>query len=204
MSKHLITITGPSGSGKTELLNKLCETGKFSRLVSVATRPMREGEKDGVDYHFTSIPIFERLLEQDKFVQHVNFRGQFYGTLKEDASNAILSGTIPVVIVEPSGIPQFKEFCDENGFELFTIFVQAEFEVLIERYLSRMEPSDLGSSERIAYHSKRVAAIHTEYSDWGHCHPFDITFHNSGNNLNYIHEMATMVGTFLQENKNGG
>ena len=198
MSKRLITITGPSGSGKTELLNKLCETGKFSRLISVATRPMRPGEKDGVDYHFTNIPVFEKLLKEDQFVQHVNFRGQYYGTLKSDATESVLSGTIPVVIVEPTGVPQFKKFCDENGFELFTIFVQAEFEVLIERYLSRIEPYDFESSERIAYHSKRIAAIHSEHTEWKDSHPFNITFHNSGNSLNYIDEMATMVGTFIE------
>lgn len=202
MSKYLITITGPSGSGKTELLNKLCETGKFSRLVSVATRPMRSGEKDGVDYHFTNIAVFEKLLNDDKFVQHVNFRGQYYGTLKSDATDAVLSGTIPVVIVEPTGIPQFKKFCDENGFELFTIFVQAEFEVLIERYLSRIEPNDFDSQERIAYHSKRIAAIHSEHSEWKNSHPFNITFYNSGNDLTYIDGMAKMVGDFL-EVKNG-
>lgn len=197
MSKFLVTITGPSGSGKTELLNALCKTGRFSRLVSVATRPMREGEKDGVDYHFTNIPVFEKLLKEDKFVQHVKFRDQYYGTLKSDASEAVVSGTIPVVIVEPTGVPQFKKFCDENGFELFTIFVQAEFEVLIERYLSRLEPYDLESSNRISYHSRRIASIHDEHSEWKNTHPFNITFHNSGDDLRYIEEMAKMVSSHL-------
>lgn len=201
MSKHLITITGPSGSGKSELLNKLCSTGKFSRLISVATRPPREGEKDGVDYHFTSIPIFERLLEQDKFVQYVNFRGQFYGTLKEDAANSVLSDTVPVVIVEPSGIPQFKKFCDENGFTLFTIFVQANFEVLVSRYLHRLLPHDFEDSYKIDYHAKRITSIHSEHTRWNEATNFDITFFNSGNDLQYINEMATMVGNFISEQK---
>jgi guanylate kinase len=199
MSKFLVTITGPSGSGKTELLNALCETGKFSRLVSVATRPMREGERDGVDYHFTSIPIFERLLSQDAFVQHVKFRDQYYGTLKEDAKSAVTGNTVPVVIVEPTGIPQFKKFCEENGFTLFSIFVQAEFEVLVNRYLHRMEPYDFENCERIAYHSKRIAAIHSEHTEWPHTSSFSITFHNSGNDLRFIEEMATMVSSHLSK-----
>lgn len=202
MSKYLITITGPSGSGKSELLNKLCATGKFSRLVSVATRPPRQGEKDGVDYHFTSIPIFELLLKEDKFVQHVNFRGQYYGTLKDDASKAVESGVIPVVIVEPTGIPQFKKFCDENGFTLFTIFVQANFEVLVGRYLHRLPLFDFEDSDKIDYHAKRIAGIHSEHITWKDATNFDITFFNSGNDLQYIDEMATMVGSFI-ESKNG-
>lgn len=202
MSKRLITITGPSGSGKSELLNKLCSTGKFSRLISVATRPPREGEKDGVDYHFTSIPIFERLLEQDAFVQHVNFRGQYYGTLKEDVANAVHGETVPVVIVEPTGVPQFQKFCDENGFELFTIFVQAEFEILVSRYMHRLQAHDFEDDYKIDYHAKRIAAIHTEHSDWPSTANFNCTFHNSGDDLRYIDDMATMVGTFI-ESKNG-
>jgi guanylate kinase len=201
MSKYLITITGPSGSGKTELLNKLCETGKFSRLISVATRPPRAGEKDGVDYHFTSIPVFERLLEQDAFVQHVNFRDQYYGTLKDDAKSAVNSETVPVVIVEPTGVPQFQKFCEEQGFTLFTIFVQADFEVLVHRYMTRLAPTDLEDRDKVAYHSKRIAAIHNEHSDWPSTTSFNCTFHNSGNNLRYIDEMATMVGNFLMDNK---
>lgn len=201
MSKYLITITGPSGSGKSELLSKLCATGKFSRLLSVATRLPREGEKDGVDYHFTSIPVFEHLLKEDKFVQHVNFRGQYYGTLKDDAKIAIDSGTVPVAIVEPTGVPQFQKFCNENGFTLFTIFVQADFEVLVNRYMGRLAPADLGNRDKVAYHSKRIAAIHTEHSDWPTTSNFNCTFHNSGNNLRYIDEMATMVGNFLMDNR---
>lgn len=201
MSKHLITITGPSGSGKSELLNKLCATGKFSRLISVATRQPREGEKDGVDYHFTSIPVFEHLLKEDKFVQHVNFRGQYYGTLKDDAETSVHAGTVPVVIVEPTGVPQFQKFCIEKGFTLFTIFVQADFEVLVNRYMGRLAPSDLEDRDKVAYHSKRIAAIHTEHSNWPSSADFNCTFHNSGNNLRYIDEMATMVGNFLMDDK---
>jgi guanylate kinase len=203
MSKKLITITGPSGSGKSELLNRLCATGKFSRLISVATRPPREGEKDGVDYHFTNSAIFERLLEQDAFVQFVNFRNQYYGTLKEDAKTAIEAGTVPVVIVEPTGVPQFRKFCEENGFELFTIFVQADFEVLVSRYMHRLGVHDFENSERIDYHARRIAAIHDEHTKWKDTESFNITFHNSGNDLTYIEEMATMVGNFLQEKNNG-
>ena len=100
-----------------------------------------------------------------------------------------------------SGIPQFKKFCDENSFELFTVFVQAEFEILIQRYLHRLPPHDFESSERIDYHAKRIAAIHDEHTKWKDVTNFDVTFHNSGNDLRYIEEMATMVGNFIQERK---
>jgi guanylate kinase len=201
MSKRLITITGPSGSGKTELLNKLCETGKFSRLLSVTTRPKRESEVDGIDYHFTSEVIFKHLLGEDQFVQHVHFQDKYYGTLKSDAEAAIHTGCVPVAIVEPTGIPQFQKYCGESGFELFTIFVQANFKILVQRYLARLVPLDLENPERITYHAKRIAAIHDEHSNWGSSAEFNCTFMNSGNDLNYVSEMAKMIGTYIEGQK---
>lgn len=201
MSKFLITITGPSGSGKSELLNKLIETGKFAKLLSVTTRPPRAGEVDGVDYRFTNEPIFLRLLGEDSFVQTVHFQGlQYYGTLKSDAEEAIKSGVVPISIVEPTGIPQFQKFAEENGYTLLTIFVQAEFEVLVQRYMARLRPSDLENPERVSYHAKRISAIHSEHTDWQHVVRFNCTFMNSGNNLTYISEMATMIEHYI-ENK---
>jgi guanylate kinase len=202
MSKFLITITGPSGSGKSELLNKLIETGKFAKLLSVTTRPPRAGEVDGVDYRFTSEPIFLRLMGEDEFVQTVHFQGlQYYGTLKSDAAEAINSGTVPVVIIEPTGIPQFQKFAAENGYQLLTIFVQAEFDVLVHRYLSRLVSTDFADPARVKYHAKRIAAIHTEYTDWQHVVRFNCTFMNSGDNLQYITEMAKMVEYYIESPK---
>ena len=198
MKKFLITITGPSGSGKSELLNKLIATGKFARLLSVTTRAPREGEKDGVDYRFTTDAIFRRLLDEDQFVQTVCFRDKSYGTLKSDAEDAVSSGVVPVAIVEPSGIFQFQKFADENGFTLLTIFVQASFDVLVHRYLSRLAPSDFESPERVRYHSTRIAGIHDEHSNWSSVVKYNCTFMNSGNDLQYIEEMAKMIELYIE------
>jgi guanylate kinase len=200
MSKFLITITGPSGSGKSELLNRLISSGKFAKLLSVTTRAPRDGEKDGVDYRFSTEAIFKRLLEEDQFVQTVQFRDKFYGTLKADAEDAVSSGVVPVAIVEPSGIFQFQKFANENGFTLLTIFVQASFDILVHRYLSRLAPSDFDSPERVEYHSKRIAGIHDEHSSWGDAVRYNCTFINSGNELTYLDEMAKMVELYV-ENK---
>lgn len=198
MKKYLITITGPSGSGKSELLNSLIATGKFAKLLSVTTRAPREGEKDGIDYRFTSEPIFKRLLSEEQFVQTVHFQQKYYGTLKSDAELAINSGIVPVAIVEPTGIFQFQKFADENGFTLLTIFVQADFEVLVKRYLSRLGANDVENDERVSYHSKRIAAIHSEHTEWQNAVRYNCTFLNSGNDLQYISEMAKMIELYIE------
>lgn len=57
----LLLLGGPSGSGKTTVANILQEKHGFSRLVTVTTRPPREGEKNGVDYYFVSIDEFRSM-----------------------------------------------------------------------------------------------------------------------------------------------
>lgn len=189
-NKILISLTGPSGSGKTELLNKLCENPKFKRLISTTTRPMRYGEINGHDYNFTSEAIFNRLLDKNEFVQHIRFQGNYYGTLKADATEILNQNVTPVVIVEPSGVQQFRKFCRENGFTYFSVYVTAESLILIERYLTRMSAADLVDVEKKKYHAKRIEAIHNEWSTWGSIEDYDLIVTNSENDLERIDEIA--------------
>ncbi|MNK09944.1 Guanylate kinase [compost metagenome] len=188
--KVLLSLTGPSGSGKTELLNKLCENEKFKRLISTTTRPMRASEKDGFDYNFTSEAIFNMLLDQSQFVQHIRFQGNYYGTLKADATDILNANVIPVVIVEPSGVEQFRKFCRENDFQLVSVFVTAESLVLIERYLSRMAAMDLMDPQKRKYHAKRIEAVHHEWSTWGSVEDYDLVLTNSENDISKIDDLA--------------
>lgn len=192
-SKVLISLTGPSGSGKTELLNRLCSNPKFKRLLSTTTRPMREGERDGYDYNFTSEGIFNRLLDQNQFVQHIRFQGNYYGTLKADAQDMLDANVVPVVIVEPSGVEQFRKFCRESGFTLLPVYVTADSLVLIERYLARMHASDLVDNSKRKYHAKRLEAIHNEWATWASLEDYSLVFSNSDNDMSRIEEIAKHI-----------
>ena len=77
----LYIVSAPSGAGKTSLVAALVE--KLPRLrisVSHTTRPRREGEVEGVNYHFTSRETFVRMVEEGRFLEHAEVFGNLYGT----------------------------------------------------------------------------------------------------------------------------
>lgn len=94
MSQGILLITcGPSGVGKTSLGREL--RAKYPRLVlsvSYTTRPMREGEVDGVDYHFTDRRTFERMRDAGEFAEWAEVHGNYYATPKSEIYGAFERG----------------------------------------------------------------------------------------------------------------
>lgn len=98
-------IIGKSGSGKSKIVDVLTENFKFNKIVTNTTRPIREGEKQGVDYNFISKEEFDRMLENDEFAEYfVAGNGWCYGTSKSD-----LEGDNKLIILTPSGLRQLQE-----------------------------------------------------------------------------------------------
>ena len=78
----LIILSGPSGAGKGTVLKEVMKTYKnLSVSVSVTTRAPREGEVDGVNYHFKTIDEFQQLAHDHAFVESECVYGNYYGTL---------------------------------------------------------------------------------------------------------------------------
>jgi guanylate kinase len=78
-----IVFCGPSGVGKgtlIELLMKRFPNEQFGFSVSHTTRGPRDGEKDGVHYHFTTVPEIEKEIAADKFIEYAEVHGRYYGT----------------------------------------------------------------------------------------------------------------------------
>lgn len=161
----LTTITGPSGSGKTELLNILCDLHNFSKLVSVTTRAPRPGEQEGKDYYFISEDHFKDLQLDGQLVQEVKFNGVWYGTTKAELARILADGKTPAVIVEPTGVGQFENICRDNGYSLYSVFVSADLDVLVKRFLSRMV-GEMITQERADYYAKRLWSLYQEHSTW--------------------------------------
>src|SRR5207302_2341516 len=82
---RVFVITGPSGVGKGTLIRGLMERLAALELsVSATTRAPRSGERDGVDYHFLTREEFDRRVGAREFVEHADYAGRKYGTLRSE------------------------------------------------------------------------------------------------------------------------
>jgi guanylate kinase len=106
---RLFVVTGPSGVGKGTLIKKLLERVPDLELsVSATTRPPRPGERDGVDYHFLSKQEFDRLLAEDRFMEHASYSGHRYGTLVSEVEPRLERGAGVVLEIEVQGARQIR------------------------------------------------------------------------------------------------
>ena len=84
MPGNLFVVVAPSGAGKTSLVTALLERDSNIKLsISYTTRPPREGEVDGRDYHFVSRERFEAMIAEGDFLEHAQVYGNYYGTSRK-------------------------------------------------------------------------------------------------------------------------
>jgi guanylate kinase len=104
MKKGLIVvISAPSGTGKGTVIQKLRELRSFSFSVSHTTRAPREGEVDGVNYHYVSREAFQALVDQGKMVETTVYSGNCYGTSFAAIEDVISRGEDVVLEIEVEG-----------------------------------------------------------------------------------------------------
>ena len=100
----LLVVSGASGTGKGTLVKRLLdEDPSFGFSVSVTTRAPREGEIDGVHYHFLTEAQYDELLEKDAFLEHAAFCGHRYGTLKSEVDERMERGLNVLLDIETQG-----------------------------------------------------------------------------------------------------
>jgi len=105
----LFIISGPSGSGKGTVVKTLAASDPtFALSVSVTTRKIREGEKEGVAYSFISFEEFERLRDNDLLLEHGLYVGNMYGTPRRYVEEQITKGKIVLLEIEVNGALQVK------------------------------------------------------------------------------------------------
>lgn len=100
----VLVLSGPSGAGKSSLINKIADDiGDYYFSISTTTRPIRDGEKDGVHYHFVSEDEFKNDIEKDNFLEHAIVHGNYYGTSLKPVREALSKGKLVIFDIDVQG-----------------------------------------------------------------------------------------------------
>lgn len=103
-SGAILVLSGPSGAGKSTLLKEVIDDiGKCYFSISTTTRPIREGEVDGVDYIFVKEEEFQKDIEEDMFLEHANVHGNYYGTSIRPVRKALRDGKLVIFDIDVQG-----------------------------------------------------------------------------------------------------
>jgi guanylate kinase len=189
MSGVIITITGPSCAGKTHLEAQLLKEPGFARIVSHTTRPMREGEVNGREYHFTDKSQFKRLRDQGFFAETAMFAGNYYGGEARQFQGILNLGKNVVVVCEPNGREQIIAFAERKGLRLLPVFVTNPTDVIADRFIQRLLGEwslKIGKggealSDVMHSYTQRLDAMLSEEREWAQTdYPFSLTFGKYG------------------------
>ena len=105
----LFIVSAPSGAGKTSLLKHLLQRDAgIGVSVSHTTRPMRPGEKDGVDYHFVQSGTFAEMVEAGAFLEHAQVFDNYYGTSEAAVRGQLEQGKDVVLEIDWQGARQVR------------------------------------------------------------------------------------------------
>ena len=153
----LFVLSSPSGAGKTTIARMLlAQDSGISLSVSATTRPMREGEVEGRDYHFVTDAEFDRMVESGQFLEWAHVFGRRYGTLENEVRKSIDAGCDVLLDIDWQGTQQLKQVDPD----IVRVFILPPSMAELER---RLRARGTDSDEVIASRMERAAA---EISHW--------------------------------------
>jgi len=154
----MLVLSSPSGAGKSTLSRKLLDKDKNVMLsVSVTTRKMRPGEKDGRDYHFIDRRRFDALVEKNELLEWAEVFDNYYGTPKKSVMDALAAGRDVLFDIDWQGTQQLG---DKAPNDLVTIFVLPPSIPELKRRLHKRAQDDYETINR------RMAKAADEMSHW--------------------------------------
>ena len=134
---QIVALIGKAGAGKDSIQKTTCELHPlmFHPIVSCTTRPAREGEIEGVDYHYITLNEFTRKVLNGDMLEATEFRDWFYGTTLESLSK----DKINIGVFNPAGIEALLE---DSRLDVIVFEVVAPDKQRLMRYLNREENPD--------------------------------------------------------------
>jgi guanylate kinase len=144
---RLIVFSAPSGCGKGTMLEEILKDKSFALSVSATTRAPREGEKDGVNYHFLTREDFEQRIADGKFIEHAEYCQNLYGTLVSEVDGRLEQGLNVILEIEPQGAMKIRE---KRPDAVFIFVVPPSISELRRRLKKRGTETDEVIEERVS------------------------------------------------------
>ena len=185
----VVIITAPSGAGKTTITRFLLNRfkGRLSFSVSATNRPPRDGEKDGLDYHFTDTERFRELIREDAFLEwEMVYEGRYYGTLRSEVEGIWEKGKAALLDIDVKGALSVMQSLRGSSLSLF--IEPPSLEELARRLSARGTETEQSMRTRI-----EKAAYEISFKD-----RFDRIVVNDDLER-ACEEVAVAVGAFLNE-----
>lgn len=130
-----VILSSPSGGGKTTIAHKLLSLRTdLGYSVSCTTRPPREGELDGRDYHFLAVEKFKRGQDAGEFAESAEVHGHLYGTLRAEVARVLSSRRHVIMDIDVQGAQQFSAAFPES---VLIFILPPSADALIERLTAR-------------------------------------------------------------------
>ena len=150
----LIVIAGPAGSGKTTLCERLVAgEGRVQRVVTCTTRAPREGEVDGVDYHFLSAEQFDRAVETGAFLEWAKVHSNRYGVLKRSIQDMLADHIDIVMNIDVQGVANIRAAAAADPIlrdRLVTVFIlPRDLDVVRQRLRGRGKDDEAEIERRV-------------------------------------------------------
>lgn len=167
MDGILLIVSGPAGSGKNTVCERLMASNpNVVRAITSTTRSPREGEKDGLDYHFLTVADFEKSIANGDFYEWAQVHGRYYGTSKKEVLDKLSSGKDVILIIDVQGAKTWREVAKNDSrisSKLHSVFIRpASLDVIKERMTLRGD-----SAEEIQKRLKTAESelMHEQYFD---------------------------------------
>jgi guanylate kinase len=153
----LIVLSGPSGVGKDAVLTRMKKLRRpFHYVVTATTRHRREGEKDGVDYHFVSEREFQRMITDGELLEWATVYGNCYGVPRAEIGQSLGRGLDVIVKVDVQGAATIKRTLPQA---LFIFLAPPSLEYLERRLRQRHSESDADLAVRLGEAEEEIRSV---------------------------------------------
>lgn len=170
----IVTLSGMSTSGKTTFAKAMGDHPQFRKPVSVTTRAMREGEVDGVDYHFVTPETFKAMITNDELLEYEASHTAMYGTSAAEVERILGQGMSVLPILEPEGVISMQAIAAKRNLPFVSVYIDADMPVIMSRFFGRLDEEKAKKGE-VNYlpHANRLKVmleqemLWPERTNWG-------------------------------------